>query len=95
MAEVDRHHLGVGADGLGCSVGAFVYEFSNHFLIQYTQDWQLVLGVVLLAIVLLRPDGLAGAGSALSARIRHARARRAGSPRLAPTPNEMEGERHE
>ena len=79
---------------LGPVLGAFVYEFSNHFLIQYTQDWQLVLGVVLLAIVLLRPDGLAGAGSALAARIRHARARRA-DERPRATANEMEGERHE
>ena len=43
---------------VGPIVGAFVYELANHFLIQYTQDWQVVLGVVLLAIVLLRPDGL-------------------------------------
>ena len=62
---------------LGPVLGAFVYEFANHFLIQYTQDWQLVLGVVLLIIVLLRPDGLAGAGSAVAARVRHARTVRA------------------
>ncbi len=62
---------------LGPVLGAFVYEFANHFLIQYTQDWQLVLGVVLLIIVLLRPDGLAGAGSAVVARVRHARTVRA------------------
>ncbi len=62
---------------LGPVLGAFVYEFANHFLIQYTQDWQLVLGVVLLVIVLLRPDGLAGAGSAVAARVRHLRTVRA------------------
>lgn len=45
---------------LGPVLGALVYELAHHFLIQYTQDWQIVLGVLLLVIVLFRPDGLAG-----------------------------------
>ncbi len=45
---------------LGPALGAIVYELAHHFLIAHTQDWQLVLGVVLLVIVLFRPDGLAG-----------------------------------
>lgn len=44
----------------GPIVGAVVYEFSHHFLIEYTQDWEIVLGSLLLVIVLLRPDGLVG-----------------------------------
>jgi branched-chain amino acid transport system permease protein len=45
---------------LGPAVGAFVYVLGHHYLIQHTTHWQLILGAVLLAIVLLRPDGLAG-----------------------------------
>lgn len=45
---------------LGPVIGAFVYVLGNHILIQHTTHWQLILGAVLLAIVLLRPDGLAG-----------------------------------
>lgn len=45
---------------LGPAVGAFVYTLGHHYLIQHTTHWQLILGAVLLAIVLLRPDGLAG-----------------------------------
>jgi branched-chain amino acid transport system permease protein len=45
---------------LGPAVGAFVYTLGHYYLIQHTTHWQLILGAVLLAIVLLRPDGLAG-----------------------------------
>jgi branched-chain amino acid transport system permease protein len=45
---------------LGPALGAFVYVLGHHYLIQHTTHWQLILGAVLLAIVLLRPDGLAG-----------------------------------
>ena len=45
---------------LGPVIGAFVYTLGHHYLIQHTTHWQLILGAVLLAIVLLRPDGLAG-----------------------------------
>lgn len=45
---------------LGPALGAIVYEIAHHFLIAHTKDWQLVLGVVLLVIVLFRPDGLVG-----------------------------------
>jgi branched-chain amino acid transport system permease protein len=48
---------------LGPVVGAFVYTLGHHVLIQHTTHWQLILGAVLLAIVLLRPDGLAGIAS--------------------------------
>lgn len=49
---------------LGPVVGAFVYTLGQQWLVQQTQSWQLVLGAVLLAIVLLRPDGLTGLASA-------------------------------
>jgi branched-chain amino acid transport system permease protein len=45
---------------LGPVVGAFVYTLGQQELVQRTESWKLVLGVILLAIVLLRPDGLAG-----------------------------------
>lgn len=45
---------------LGPVVGAFVYGFGEQYLVAHTTDWQLVLGVVLLVIVLFRPDGLVG-----------------------------------
>lgn len=45
---------------LGPVVGAFVYVIGQQWLVQNTEHWQLVLGLVLLAVVLLRPDGLAG-----------------------------------
>jgi branched-chain amino acid transport system permease protein len=46
---------------LGPALGAFVYQFGHDWLVQYVADWQLVLGAALLLIVVLRPDGLAGA----------------------------------
>jgi branched-chain amino acid transport system permease protein len=45
---------------LGPVVGAFVYTLGQQWLVQHTQSWKLVLGAILLAIVLLRPSGLAG-----------------------------------
>ncbi|HTJ66398.1 MAG TPA: branched-chain amino acid ABC transporter permease [Actinospica sp.] len=45
----------------GPVVGAFVYQFGHDWLVRFVSDWQLVLGGVLLLVVLLRPDGLAGA----------------------------------
>lgn len=53
---------------LGPSLGALVYQFGHDLLVQYVSDWQLVLGVVLLLIVMLRPDGLAGAASGRTVR---------------------------
>jgi branched-chain amino acid transport system permease protein len=44
----------------GPIVGAFVYQFGHDNLVRYVSDWQLVLGAVLLLVVMLRPDGLAG-----------------------------------
>jgi branched-chain amino acid transport system permease protein len=45
---------------LGPVLGAFVYEIAKQYLVVATHDWQLILGLVLLAIVLLLPDGIAG-----------------------------------
>lgn len=59
----------------GPVLGAFVYEIASHYLIQYTTDWQAILGAVLLVIVLFRPDGLAGTFTAVSGRLRRAHAR--------------------
>jgi len=45
---------------LGPAVGAFIYQFGHDELVRYVSDWQLVLGAVLLAIVMFRPEGLLG-----------------------------------
>jgi branched-chain amino acid transport system permease protein len=45
---------------LGPVLGAFVYEIAKQYLVSVTHDWQLVLGVVLLVIILFMPDGLLG-----------------------------------
>ena len=47
----------------GPAAGAVVLQFGQQELAQYTHDWQLALGAVLLAVVLFRPDGLAGMAS--------------------------------
>ncbi len=66
----------------GPIVGAFIYQLANYFLIQYTKDWEIILGVVLLVVVLLRPDGLVGSLPAAGRGIRRLRSRiaRRGSP---------------
>lgn len=74
---------------LGPALGAVVYTLGQQFLISRTTDWQLILGVVLLLIVLLRPDGLAGLGGTGVRWLRAAvRARRAPQPGTPPTPPE-------
>lgn len=45
---------------LGPAVGAFIYQFGHDELVRYVDDWQLVLGGVLLLIVMFWPDGLLG-----------------------------------
>lgn len=45
---------------LGPAVGAFIYQFGHDELVRYVNDWQLVLGAVLLLIVMFWPDGLLG-----------------------------------
>ena len=55
---------------LGPVVGAFVYTLGQQELVQQTQYWKFVLGGVLLVIVLVRPDGLAGLASATWRRLR-------------------------
>lgn len=54
----------------GPILGAFVYTLGQQELVQQTQYWRLVLGLILLAIVILRPDGLIGLFSAGWSRIR-------------------------
>ncbi|WP_310961043.1 branched-chain amino acid ABC transporter permease [Nocardioides terrisoli] len=45
---------------LGPAAGAFIYQFGHDELVRYVDDWQLVLGGVLLLIVMFWPDGLLG-----------------------------------
>ncbi|HYW92659.1 MAG TPA: branched-chain amino acid ABC transporter permease [Gammaproteobacteria bacterium] len=45
---------------LGPLVGAAVFQFAHDYLLKHTHAWELVLGLVLLAIVLFAPDGLLG-----------------------------------
>lgn len=43
----------------GGALGAVVFLLLEEILLGYTEHWQLALGLILLAVVLLRPDGLA------------------------------------
>jgi len=45
---------------LGPVVGALIYQLGHDVIVRITTRWQLALGLVLLAVVLLFPDGLAG-----------------------------------
>lgn len=60
---------------LGPIIGAFVYTLGKQELVQQTQYWRFVLGLILLAIVLVRPDGLAGLVSSSWNRMRRLAAR--------------------
>lgn len=44
----------------GPILGALIYQIAHDALIQYTHDWQLFLGLLLLFVMLFMPDGLAG-----------------------------------
>jgi len=41
-------------------VGAVVYVILNSYLVAWTENWALVLGLVLLTLVLLLPGGVVG-----------------------------------
>ena len=45
---------------LGPVLGAFIYEIAKQYLVNATHDWQLILGLVLLGIILFIPDGILG-----------------------------------
>lgn len=45
---------------LGPVLGAIVYQFGHDVIVRFTTRWQLALGLVLLFVVLVFPDGLAG-----------------------------------
>jgi branched-chain amino acid transport system permease protein len=45
---------------LGPVLGALIYQTMHDVVVQYTRDWQLVLGILLLAIVQFAPDGVLG-----------------------------------
>lgn len=45
---------------LGPVLGAFIFHIAEQYLVTVTKDWQLILGLVLLAIMLFMPDGVLG-----------------------------------
>jgi len=45
---------------LGPVLGAVVYQLGHDVIVQVTTRWQLALGLVLLFVVLVFPDGLSG-----------------------------------
>ena len=45
---------------LGPVLGALVYQFGHDVIVSVTTRWQLALGLVILAVVLLFPDGVSG-----------------------------------
>jgi branched-chain amino acid transport system permease protein len=57
----------------GPIVGAFVYNYLEVWAVGATVYWQLVLGVILVALVLAMPTGLVGTAGQLFARLRGSR----------------------
>jgi len=49
----------------GPIIGSVVFEVGKLEISQYTSQWELVLGIILVAVVLLAPDGLVGLGPLL------------------------------
>lgn len=45
---------------LGPALGAFIFHIAEQYLVTVTKDWQLILGLVLLGIMLFMPDGVLG-----------------------------------
>jgi branched-chain amino acid transport system permease protein len=56
---------------VGPVVGAFVYQFAHDVLVLYVRQWQLILGLILLLIVMFWPQGIAGSVEHLWARVLH------------------------
>jgi branched-chain amino acid transport system permease protein len=54
----------------GPIVGAFVYNYLEVWAVGATVYWQLVLGLILVALVLAMPTGLVGTAAQLGARVR-------------------------
>jgi branched-chain amino acid transport system permease protein len=54
----------------GPIVGALVFNYLEVFAVSMTVYWQLVLGVILVALVLAMPTGLVGTAAQLVARAR-------------------------
>lgn len=61
---------------LGPAVGAAVFLYLHNLVTQYTENWEVVLGAVLLALILFFPEGLLGSLAALARRLRQGRTRR-------------------
>lgn len=55
---------------LGPIVGAMSYNYLETFSVGYTTYWQLLLGIILVALVLAMPDGLVGTALKLARRAR-------------------------
>ncbi len=68
---------------LGPAAGALFYQLAHDFIVQQTRSWQLVLGLVLLAVVLFVPDGLSGLFARLGERLRGRRQPGRDRPRAA------------
>jgi branched-chain amino acid transport system permease protein len=62
----------------GPVAGAIVYFYAHLYLTEHVSDWQLVLGLLLLVIVLFKPAGLAGIGADAGRAVSRLRLRRGG-----------------
>jgi branched-chain amino acid transport system permease protein len=62
----------------GPIIGAFVLQYGRDLALQYTTHWELVLGLILLAVIMVRPSGLWGLSEPLLARTRGVTWRRRG-----------------
>lgn len=54
----------------GPAAGGLIYYYAHLYLTEHIADWQAVLGVVLLIIVIFRPDGLAGLAQVVRSKAR-------------------------
>jgi branched-chain amino acid transport system permease protein len=63
---------------LGPVAGGIAYFYAHLYLTEHIADWQLVLGLLLLVVVLFKPSGLAGIGADLSRAVNRLRGRAGG-----------------
>lgn len=45
---------------VGPIIGAFIYQYASQYVTEYSTHWQLVVGLILVVVVLLEPDGVVG-----------------------------------
>lgn len=49
----------------GPIIGAFIYEYASQYISTHSTHWELFIGIVLIVVILVQPEGLAGAARSL------------------------------